>query len=54
MYRSYENPYTLEDRLEKAKERLSKDPFNEDLAQEVAELKERVNFAWQDEYQEDY
>ena len=53
MYRQHENPYALEDALRDARERLSKDPLNEDLAIEVAELEDRVNFAWQDEYQED-
>lgn len=53
MYRSYENPYRLEDALADAKRRLSEDPTNEDLAQEVEELRDRVNFAWQDEYEED-
>ena len=55
MYRRYENPRTLEDMLEDAKRRLAENPYDEDLANEVAELKERVNFAWQDdEYDEDY
>ena len=55
MYRNYENPHTLEERLEEAKRRLAENPYDEDLVLEVAELKERVNFAWQDdEYDEDY
>lgn len=55
MYRQYENPYTLEERLEEAKKRLAEHPDDEDYALEVAELKERINFAWQDdEYDEDY
>lgn len=55
MYRQYENPHTLEERLEEAKKRLAENPYDEDLVLEVAELKERVNFAWQDdEYDEDY
>lgn len=55
MYRQYENPHTLEERLEDAKRRLAENPYDEDLVLEVAELKERVNFAWQDdEYDEDY
>ena len=49
MYRSYENPYELEARLKEAKERLARSPHDEDLAEEVAELEERVNFAWQDD-----
>ena len=55
MYRQYENPHTLEERLEEAKRRLAKNPYDEDLCNEVAELKEHINFAWQDdEYDEDY
>ena len=55
MYRQYENPWKLEDQLAEAKQRLAENPYDEDLANEVAELKERVNFAWQDdEYDEDY
>ncbi len=55
MYRQYENPHTLEERLEEAKKRLAENPYDEDYALEVAELKERINFAWQDdEYDEDY
>lgn len=63
MYRQYENPWKLEDRLEAARERLEiakqEDPGNDgliiDLVLEVQELEERVNFAWQDqEYDEDY
>lgn len=55
IYRQYENPRTLEDMLEDAKRRLAENPYDEDLANEVAELKERINFAWQDdEYDEDY
>ena len=63
MYRQYEDPWKLEDRLKEAKERLElaklEDPDNDDriidLALEVHELEERVNFAWQDqEYDENY
>ena len=55
MYRQYENPRTLEERLEEAKCRLAQNPNDEDLCNEVAELKERINFAWQDdEYDENY
>ena len=55
IYRQYENPYTLEKRLEEAERRLAENPYDEDLVLEVAELKERINFAWQDdEYDEDY
>ena len=63
MYRRYEDPWALQDRLEKAKEELEhakcEDPGNDDriidLVLEVQELEERVNFAWQDqEYDENY
>lgn len=55
MYRQYENPHALEERLEEAKKRLAENPYDEDLVLEVEELKDRVNFAWQDdEYNEDY
>ena len=54
MYRQYEDPYVLENQLAKTREELAQNPDNEDLALEVHELEERVNFAWQDnEYDED-
>ena len=49
MYRQYEDPWKLEDQLAEAKQRLAENPYDEDLVNEVAELKERVNFAWQDD-----
>lgn len=55
MYRQYENPYKLEIELEKAKKNLKicLELGAEDSIifwqQKVEELKERVNFAWQDE-----
>ena len=53
MYRQYENPYKLEKLLDEAKQRLAENPCDEELAFEVAELKDRINFAWQDdEYDE--
>ena len=63
MYRQYEDPWKLEERLENAKKRLEQakqeDPENIDLiidlVNEVESLRERVNFAWQDqEYDENY
>ena len=55
MYRQYENPYTLEQQLAEAEKRLAENPDDGDLYNEVAELKDRINFAWQDdEYEEDY
>ena len=57
MYRQYENPYQLEKQLAELKERESKTTDEDELmylAQEIAELKDRVNFAWQDdEYEEE-
>ena len=55
MYRQYEDPRKLEDQLAEAKARLAENPYDEDLVLEVQELKDRVNFAWQDdEFDEDY
>lgn len=66
MYRQYEEPRALEKQLEQAKtryEQLKAEVDNGNLdfdvlvdAQlDIDELKERVNFAWQDEeYEEDY
>jgi len=65
MYRQYENPGKVRKMLEAAEEELARakeeDPENIDidliidLANEVESLKERLNFAWQDdEYDEDY
>ncbi len=48
IYRQYENPFSLEDELKEAKERLAADPENIDLAIEVHELEDRVRFAWDD------
>lgn len=53
IYRQYEDPWELEKQLAEAKQRLAENPENEDLALDVHDLEERVNFAWQDEYQED-
>ena len=49
MYRDYENPYILEQRLKEVEELRSKRPYDEDLACEINELKDRINFAWQDD-----
>ena len=69
MYRQYEDPWKLQEQLaekkkqlEEAKQRLIEDPDNDGLFDEVANLsndvsalKERINFAWQDqEYDENY
>lgn len=52
IYRQYENPYTLTKRLEELQSRRDKctDEYErEGLDQDIAELKERINFAWQDD-----
>ena len=49
IYRQYENPYELEQRLAKLKEQRIHNPNDEDLAIEIHELEERINFAWQDD-----
>lgn len=56
MYRQYENPYEMEEQLRKAQEKYAKaveDGVDIDdligMSEDIAELKERVNFAWQDE-----
>ena len=54
MYRDYENPYRLEERLEELKAQLKKDPDNIELYMDVRELQERVNFAWQDDEYDSY
>ena len=62
MYRQYENPYSLEKQLEELKEELHKayslgaDDYEiMDIEIEIAELKDRINFAWQDdEYDMEY
>ena len=60
MYRQYENPYKLENQLEELEAEYQK-AINENaddetimyLAESIAELKDRINFAWQDD-EEDY
>ena len=63
MYRQYENPYTVQKMLEQAQREYDKAKQEQpddidlliDLANEVESLRERVNFAWQDEeYDENY
>ena len=52
MYRQYENPYVLEKRLEELMKRRAKTTDEhelEGLGQDIAELKDRINFAWQDD-----
>lgn len=58
MYRRYEDPRKLEKQLKKLKRRYKQTQDEDEkmyLAEEIAELTDRVNFAWQDEeYEEDY
>ena len=56
MYRQYENPYRLESQLKEAKNEYAiavADHADEDiligLKMKIAELEDRVNFAWQDD-----
>ena len=59
MYRQYENPEALESSLGDAKKRLADaiarnaDTSDlEDLHDTIMDLEERINFAWQDAYEE--
>lgn len=59
MYRQYENPVALESHLEDAKKRLTEAVARnagtielEDLHDTIMDLEERINFAWQDAYEE--
>lgn len=58
MYRQYENPFKLEDQLKELQAQYAAETDEDvliDLAQEIEELKDRINFAWQDdEYDSDY
>ena len=52
MYRAYEDPFKLEKQLEELKQRQAEAADEDDLmwlAEEIAELKDRINFAWQDD-----
>ena len=52
MYRRYEDPYKLEKQLAQLKKRRKKSKDEEEimyLDMEIAELKDRINFAWQDD-----
>ncbi len=56
MYRQYENPYTLEEQLEEVRAQIAEAIQNgadpEDLIglyEDEADLKDRINFAWQDD-----
>lgn len=52
MYRQYEDPRELEDQLKELQARYEAETDEDvliDLAQDIEELKERINFAWQDD-----
>lgn len=56
-YRQYENHYKLEEQLKKLKEERNTLNYDDDLyedryislSEDIAELEERINFAWQDD-----
>lgn len=59
MYRQYEDPYELERQLEDLKREYNKELNNDtdenvlmSLAETIANFKERINFAWQDDEEE--
>lgn len=61
MYRQYEDPYQLERLLESLEIEMQDAIAREDedrqiaIAEEIAEVRDRLNFAWQDdEYDCDY
>lgn len=52
MYRQYEDPHKLEKQLAKLKRRYKQSQDEDEkmyLSEEIAELKDRINFAWQDD-----
>jgi len=55
MFRQYENPHKLQQQLEELERQYAENPEDADLCIEIAALKDRINFAWQDdEYDCDY
>lgn len=58
MYRQYENPHMLEDMLAELKMELQNEKDEDtiiNLQIEIAELNDRINFAWHDdEYDSQY
>lgn len=52
IYRQYEDPHALEERLKELQERRAKCADEYELYEidmDIAELKDRINFAWQDD-----
>lgn len=60
MYRSYEDPYWIERQLESLEADLSEAIARDDedavisISEEIAELRDRLNFAWQDDEYDSY
>ena len=57
MYRTYENPVKLQDMLNDLRDQRTNEMDDDSrwsLEQEIAELEERVNFAWQDDEYDGY
>ena len=57
MYRQYENPYSLEEMLAQLKRQRAKTTDIDEimyLDEEIADLKDRINFAWQDDEDDQY
>lgn len=57
MYRSYEDPYQIQKELDEARAELE-ETTDEDswiaINQDIAELEERLNHAWQDDEYDGY
>lgn len=52
MYRQYENPWSLEDQLKELQARMANTTDEDELialGEQEAELRDRINFAWQDD-----
>lgn len=60
MYRSYEDPHTIERLLERAEIEMQEAIARGDeeaqisIGEEIAELNDRLNFAWQDDEYDGY
>lgn len=57
MYRQYENPVSLEEQLAELQARYNAETDLDvlmDLAEDIADLKDRINFAWQDDEYDGY
>ena len=62
MYRDYEDPFKLEDQLAEMKaeyEDVCEDPDLDpedlmDMAQDIAEMEDRIRFAWDDDESDSY